>query len=121
VLCVDDDREVLSALDAALRSRGCQTLLAGCASDAIALAREGHPTSALIDYQLDEAQDGLDVAGALRALDEYMMLALITADQTIADDPRLASLRVTMMSKPIDPVRLWAFLGERAVVSVAAQ
>ena len=117
VLCVDDDRSVLAALDAALRSRGCETLLAGSAGEAIASAREGRPAAALIDRQLGEAEDGFDVAKALRQLDGSMLLALVTADQTIAEDPRIAALGLMLMTKPVDPDRLWAFLAHGATPS----
>jgi DNA-binding response OmpR family regulator len=110
VLCVDNDREVLAALDAALRSRGCEVRLTSSIDDALALAREFHPTAALIDYQLGEDQDGLDLAAALQAMDRAMTLALVTADQAVVDDPRIGELGVTLMSKPIDPNRLWSFL-----------
>jgi DNA-binding NtrC family response regulator len=113
VLCIDNDQDVLAALDAALRSRGCEVRLTSSIDDAFALAREFRPTAALIDYQLGEDRNGLDLAAALQAMDPAMMLALVTADHAVADDPQLGELGVTLMSKPIDPNRLWSFLTDQ--------
>ncbi|WP_416366208.1 ATP-binding protein [Sphingomonas aerolata] len=62
VLCLDNDAAILAALDAALRSRRCVPLLAATIEEAMTLAADEEPDVALIDFHLEVAQDGLDVA-----------------------------------------------------------
>lgn len=110
ILCLDDEPAILEALEAALASRGCRLRLARSAAAAIRIAREERPAAALIDYQLGEMMDGLDVAAALRANDPAMGLALVTADKSVIEDPRIEALGVMPLLKPIDPAQLWRFL-----------
>ena len=57
-----------AALDAALRSRRCVPLLAATIEEAMTLAADEEPDVALIDFHLEVAQDGLDVAERLSAM-----------------------------------------------------
>lgn len=110
VLCLDNDEDILAALDAALRSRGHVPLLARTGAEATALARQHLPAAALIDLHLGENSDGFAVAASLRALDPHMQLAIVTADRAADHDPRVTSLRLILLPKPLDPERLWQFL-----------
>lgn len=108
VLCLDNDGTILAALDAALRARRCVPLLAATVAEAMVLAVDEEPDIALIDFHLDEPEDGLRVAARLRALDPAPAVALVTADRAIADDPRCAGL--TVLTKPVVPADLWDFI-----------
>lgn len=110
ILCLDDEPAVLEALEAALVSRGCRLRLARSAEAAIRIAAEDRPAAALVDYQLNEALNGLDVAAAIRAGSSDIKIALVTADKTVAEDPRIVALDVMPLFKPIDPAELWRFL-----------
>lgn len=81
------------------------------------LAADEEPDVALIDFHLEVAQDGLDVAERLSAMAPAPAIALVTADRSAADDPRCAG--ITVLNKPVVPGELWAFL-ERASAAAAA-
>jgi CheY-like chemotaxis protein/anti-sigma regulatory factor (Ser/Thr protein kinase) len=117
VLCLDNDAAILAALDAALRSRRCVPLLAATIEEAMTLAADEEPDVALIDFHLEVAQDGLDVAERLSAMAPAPAIALVTADRSAADDPRCAG--ITVLNKPVVPGELWAFL-EQASAAAAA-
>lgn len=110
VLCLDNDEHVLAGLEAALRSRGCTALIARTAEEAIERAKTDRPDFALLDLHLGEPRDGLDVAAAIRAADPDLPIALVTADKTVGADRRAKLLDLIVLSKPLDPERLWAFL-----------
>ena len=110
ILCLDNDINVLAALEAALRARGHRPLINRTSAEALACAERERPAAALIDLHLGEARDGLDVASLLQAADPTLRIAIVTADRDVEQDPRLADLDVTLLPKPIEPGRLWQFL-----------
>jgi CheY-like chemotaxis protein len=114
VLCVDNEPAILAGLEAALRSRGCHPLTAATAEEALALASAHRPRMALLDFQLGQGMDGLDLAAALHGTLPNLEIAIITADKNVSLDRRSDGL--TILLKPVDPDRLWAFLGQRTTV-----
>ncbi|BCA63759.1 histidine kinase [Sphingomonas sp. HMP9] len=115
VLCLDNDATILAALDAALRARRCVPLLAATIAEAMELAADEEPDAALVDFHLDEAEDGLDVVARLRAMTPAPAIALVTADRAVADDPRCAGLVV--LTKPVVPADLWRFIEEASAAA----
>ncbi len=115
VLCLDNDATILTALDAALRARRCVPLLAATITEAMVLAADEEPDVALVDYHLDEAEDGLDVVARLRAMSPAPAIALVTADRAVAADPRCAGLVV--LTKPVVPADLWRFIEEASAAA----
>ena len=115
VLCLDNDATILAALDAALRARRCVPLLAATIAEALELAADEEPDVALVDFHLDEVEDGLDVVARLQALAPAPAIALVTADRTVADDPRCAGLVV--LTKPVVPADLWRFIEDASAAA----
>ncbi len=115
VLCLDNDATILAALDAALRARRCVPLLAATIAEAMELAADEEPDVALVDYHLDEAEDGLDVVARLGAMVPTPAIALVTADRAVVDDPRCAGLVV--LTKPVVPADLWRFIEEASAAA----
>ena len=115
VLCLDNDATILAALDAALRARRCVPLLAATIAEAMELAADEEPDVALVDFHLDEAEDGLDVVARLRAMTPTPAIALVTADRTAAEDPRCAGLVV--LTKPVVPADLWRFIEDASAAA----
>jgi len=115
VLCLDNDATILAALDAALRARRCVPLLAATIAEAIELAADEEPDVALVDFHLDEAEDGLDVIARLRAMTPAPAIALVTADRAVADDPRCVGLVV--LTKPVVPADLWRFIEDASAAA----
>lgn len=115
VLCLDNDPAILAGLQAALDSRGCVAITAASAQEAISAAADCERLdAALLDHRLGEKLNGLDVAAELRAMFPALPIALVTADNMVPRDARLTRLEVTLLPKPLDPERLWAFLAGQA-------
>jgi DNA-binding response OmpR family regulator len=115
VLCLDNDATILAALDAALRARRCVPLLAATIAEAMELAADEEPDVALVDYHLDEVEDGLDVVARLRAMTPAPAIALVTADRAVVEDVRCAGLVV--LTKPVEPADLWRFIEEASAAA----
>ena len=115
VLCLDNDATILAALDAALRARRCVPLLAATIAEAMELATDEEPDVALVDFHLDEAEDGLDVVARLRAMTPAPAIALVTADRAVVEDVRCAGLVV--LTKPVVPADLWRFIEEASAAA----
>ncbi len=115
VLCLDNDVTILAALDAALRARRCVPLLAATIAEAMELAADEEPDVALVDFHLDELEDGLDVVARLRAMVPAPAIALVTADRAVADDPRCVGLVV--LTKPVVPADLWRFIEDASAAA----
>ena len=115
VLCLDNDATILAALDAALRARRCVPLLAATIAEAMELAADEEPDVALVDFHLDEVEDGLDVGARLRAMVPAPAIALVTADRAVADDPRCVGLVV--LTKPVVPADLWRFIEDASAAA----
>jgi CheY-like chemotaxis protein len=80
------------------------------ASNAVeALAAKGSFDAALVDYHLGDGPDGLAVVTALRDLGQGRV-ALITADDSDELVTRAQAAGITLMSKPVRPASLKAFL-----------
>ncbi|WP_235529790.1 hybrid sensor histidine kinase/response regulator [Sphingomonas sp. Leaf242] len=115
VLCLDNDATILAALDAALRARRCVPLLAATIAEALELAADEEPDVALVDFHLDEVEDGLDVVARLRAMVPAPAIALVTADRAVAEDPRCVGLVV--LTKPVVPADLWRFIEDASAAA----
>lgn len=110
VLCVDNEPAILQGLTALLGRWGLTPVTAMEAEAALALP--GPFDAALIDLHLGEGPDGLALIAALR--DRGMThLALITADADESIPSRAAACGAALMSKPVKPAALKAFLSRR--------
>jgi Na+/proline symporter/ActR/RegA family two-component response regulator/nitrogen-specific signal transduction histidine kinase len=121
VLCVDDDRQVLDALVAALEARGLVPWAADDMEGALALARRHRPAAAVLDFHLGPGPDGIALARALRRIDPAIRIALVTADADARADGRLKRLKIRAFAKPADPEVLFAFLAEGGALREAAE
>lgn len=110
VLCVDNEPAILSGLTALLERWGATVATASDAAEA--LASSGPVDAALVDLHLGEGPDGLTVVAGLRARG-VRSIALITADADEALQARAAAAGAVMMSKPVRPASLKAFLSRR--------
>ena len=109
VLCVDNDPEILAGMRALLGRWGVEVSCASTVDDALQLAGDG-PEVLLVDYHLHDRLDGLDTLDALRAACGDVPGALLTADgsDVLKRNARLRGYRV--LTKPIKPASLRAFL-----------
>ncbi|RZA21283.1 MAG: hybrid sensor histidine kinase/response regulator [Lysobacteraceae bacterium] len=109
VLCVDNDPEILAGMHALLTRWGVDVACAATVDEAL-LPRADRPEVLLVDYHLHDRLDGLDMLDALRARHGAVPGALLTADgsDALKHSARLRGYRV--LTKPIKPASLRAFL-----------
>jgi DNA-binding response OmpR family regulator len=96
IFCVDDEPDLLLALDAFLTSEGFEVLTASSGGEAVVQMRERVPNLIITDYNMT----GLELCGRLRASEatRHVPIILYTALRVEAD-PRLYNRAIT---KPAD-------------------
>lgn len=106
VLCIDNEPDILRAMNALLTRWGCQVLLASTPQEAeILLAQQ--PQVILADYHLGQDETGLQL---LSRISQGIPSALITADQSDDLSIRVKEAGFTLLRKPLKPAALRAFL-----------
>lgn len=122
VLVVEDDPDSSVALAGLLRSWGCDVRSATSADTSLQILREGfRPEALVVDLRLADGASGVDAVLALRReLDDGPVPALIVTGDAGSDHLKSArNFDLSVMVKPIRPVRLRAFLAhafEQAVL-----
>ena len=113
VLCVDNERTILDAMEGLLTGWGCDVRTARSLKD---ISRDSVlegwlPDLVLMDYHLDQTS-GLDAVEWLRQnLGGHLAAALLTADRS-PDIRALAEARgVAVIMKPVKPAALRAAIG----------
>jgi len=110
VLCVDNDHEILAGMRALLSRWHVDVLVAATIDDALALVVQ-LPDVLLVDYHLHDRLDGLDALDALRnAAGRPVPGALLTADGSDALKKSARERGYRVLTKPIKPASLRAFL-----------
>ncbi|PNS08615.1 hybrid sensor histidine kinase/response regulator [Solilutibacter silvestris] len=115
VLCVDNDADILAGMRALLGRWQVDVLCAATIDEALALTAQS-PEVLLVDYHLHDRMDGLDTLTALQALCPDARGALLTADGSDALKQRARERHVQVLTKPVKPASLRAFLAARRVV-----
>ncbi|NLW97981.1 MAG: response regulator transcription factor, partial [Xanthomonadaceae bacterium] len=110
VLCVDNDRDILSGMHALLSRWGVRTVTATTVDEALERLSE-RPDVLLVDYHLHDRLDGLDTLDALRgAAGCALPGALLTADGSDALKRAARERGYRVLTKPVKPASLRAFL-----------
>jgi signal transduction histidine kinase/Na+/proline symporter/ActR/RegA family two-component response regulator len=119
LLVVDNDPLIIEASEALFEGQGHQVLGARTIAEALALAPD--VDAALIDYDLDRGETGLELIDRLQETAPQVALAMISA----AQDPVLqAALRrrgVPFFAKPVQPEVLATFLASLSKREVEPQ
>lgn len=111
VLCLDNDREILDGMEALLGRWGVDVRVADTVAAALALARADRPDVLLADYHLHDELDGLGALQSLRAtVGPHTPALLVTADGSDALKRTARDLGIPVLTKPIKPASLRAFL-----------
>jgi Na+/proline symporter/signal transduction histidine kinase/ActR/RegA family two-component response regulator len=121
VLCLENEPQVLAALETLLKSWGCRVVAAAGYEDAQARWEAGRavPDVALVDYHLDGAS-GIEVLERLKALWGVDVPAIVvTADHTPEARAAATARGYGFLQKPLKPAALRAILN-RLVVQAAA-
>jgi Na+/proline symporter/signal transduction histidine kinase/ActR/RegA family two-component response regulator len=110
VLCVDNDRDILAGMQALLSRWEVRTITATTVDEALARLAE-QPDVLLIDYHLHDRLDGLETLDALRqAAGQPIPGALLTADGSDALKRAARERGYRVLTKPVKPASLRAFL-----------
>jgi CheY-like chemotaxis protein len=107
ILIVDDERNVLKALDEILRDEGYEVRTASSGPEALKLAADFRPHLLLTDLRLP-GMNGLELIAAVRQLAPAPTALLMSASER----PRRCD--VQFVEKPIDLDRLLATLAAAA-------
>ena len=110
ILCVDNEPTILEALSALLTRWGITVVTASDAASA--LEANGPFDAALVDLHLGDGPDGQFVIDALKTRG-VGHLALISADADVTLPARAVALGAVLMSKPVKPAKLKAFLSSK--------
>jgi len=110
VLCVDNDREILDGMRALLSRWQVQVLVAADVDEALAQIAPP-PDVLLVDYHLHDRLDGLGLIDALRGrADRDLLAALLTGDGSDAVKLAARERSCVVLTKPVRPASLRAFL-----------
>ncbi|MEL7029596.1 MAG: ATP-binding protein, partial [Pseudomonadota bacterium] len=112
VLCLDNDRQILDALDALLVRWGARALTARDEAEA-RLATPEPPDLVLLDYRLDRGATGVGVYEALCAQWGAQPPAiLITASQSEGFQSDAERIGAPVIAKPVEPAALRALIAQ---------
>lgn len=114
VLAADDDPDILSLIQAALRRTGCEVMTAPDGAAALELARARPPVLALVDLSMPR-MDGLELTRALRAdpaTADIIVIVLTAAVRSTDVDAALEAGADRHVRKPFSPRELRAQVEE---------
>jgi PAS domain S-box-containing protein len=114
ILLVDDDRQVLSAMQLLLGVEGYHVAIATACAEAMQRAREdGNLDLIITDYHLNAPETGLDVITSLRTmLGRDIPAVLMTGDTSPAIMRLPHDERLRLARKPIDTEELIGFIDD---------
>ncbi|HTN64511.1 MAG TPA: hybrid sensor histidine kinase/response regulator, partial [Devosia sp.] len=110
ILCVDNERAILEAMDGLLSHWGCdvRTALSLKQIDRERLLEGWYPDLVLMDYHLDQTS-GLDAIEWLRHnVGGHLPAALVTADRSAAVRTLAEDRGIAVVTKPVKPAALRA-------------
>lgn len=115
VLCVDNERDVIAAMEGLLAGWGCDVRSAGSLRD---IERQQLligwlPDLVLMDYHLDQVS-GLDAVEWLRQNLGHLPAALVTADRTPGVRALAEQRGIPILNKPVRPASLRALMSTLA-------
>ncbi len=123
VLCVDNDRNVLSGLSSLLQQWDCQVWTAASSHEALQLIgkQKLQPDIVLMDYHLNE-ENGIDAIVKLREKLGFNLAAvLVTAERSNAVKRKAELLGLTFINKPVKPAALRSILASARNLNEAAE
>ncbi|PKQ81332.1 hybrid sensor histidine kinase/response regulator [Aeromonas sobria] len=112
VLCIDNERDILTAMSTLLGRWGCEVQCAVDLVEAEALLAEGFvPRLVLSDYHLDDGKTGLEALAALQQVcgDELGGI-IISADRKSELQTQIRERGYGYISKPVKPLKLRALM-----------
>lgn len=122
ILVIDDEESVRLGMRSLLESWNCGCVTAADAQEALRQLRERVPDFIIADLRLRGAYTGIEAIGELRArLGESVPAVLISGDTAPEQLRNVSAAGLTMMHKPLKPVRLRALLNHEFARIARAQ
>jgi two-component system, sensor histidine kinase len=111
IVVIDDEESVRLGMQSLLESWGCKCITAMDGTEALANLDGRTPDFILADLRLRGNDTGIEAIGMLRAkLGESLPAVLISGDTATDQLRKVSAAGLTMMHKPLKPVRLRALL-----------
>src|SRR5690606_8779145 len=113
VLFVEDDPLVRDAMNRMLKDWGVRVSMCTNGDEAMAILSQEFDKRwhVLLDYSLDDNENGLQVADRIRTiLGDGPVISLVTGEDDPAVDTGAAERGITVLRKPLKPIRLRALL-----------
>lgn len=112
VLCIDNERDILTAMSTLLGRWGCEVRCAVDLAEAEALVADGFvPRLVLSDYHLDDGKTGLEALAVLqRVCGDELGGIIISADRKSELQAQIRERGYGYISKPVKPLKLRALM-----------
>lgn len=113
VLFVEDDPLVRDAMNRLLKDWGVRVSMFACGDEALAILSQEFDKRwhVLLDHQLADNETGLQVADRIRAIiGDGPVISLVTGEVDEAVDRGAAERGISVLRKPLKPIRLRALL-----------
>ncbi len=111
VLCIDNERSVLSGMRALLEGWDCAVSEATDKRSAVEALQKAMPDLVIADYQLDDGVTGLQVVQELYRLAGWAIpVIMVTANNTEDVRRMIEEQGYLFMAKPVKPARLRALM-----------
>ncbi|MGL6399935.1 hybrid sensor histidine kinase/response regulator [Aeromonas veronii] len=112
VLCIDNERDILTAMSTLLGRWGCEVRCAVDLAEAEAQVAQGFvPRLVLSDYHLDDGKTGLEALAALqRVCGDELGGIIISADRKSELQAQIRERGYGYISKPVKPLKLRALM-----------
>lgn len=120
VLCLDNERDILSGMQALLSRWGVKVHLAQTVDQALTVLRTHQVDAILADYRLDDGVSSMQALEAFRALStaEIAIIAAAPDEAAVAEIERSG---IALLHKPVKPAMLRAYLSSLARAGTAAR
>ena len=111
VLCIDNEEDILKGMTSLLQRWDCKVSCASNKKQAVQQIERQIPDVLLVDYQLEEALNGIELAQELWNLCRHdIPTVLITANTQQGIREQCQSLGIRFLAKPVKPAALRALL-----------
>ncbi|WP_017222227.1 PAS domain-containing hybrid sensor histidine kinase/response regulator [Moritella dasanensis] len=121
VLCIDNNPAILEGMLELMSSWDCEVYGANSITTAKALFKQCDFDILLVDYQLDNGEDGLTLISALRAINPTTPAILITATTEAGIADKAAAANVGLLRKLVKPAALRAMMSAQLTESLQTQ
>jgi len=121
VLCIDNNPAILEGMLELMSSWDCEVYGASSIASATTLFKQCDFDILLVDYQLDNDEDGLTLISALREINPVIPAILITATTEIGIEDKAAVAKVGLLRKLVKPASLRAMMSAQLTETLQIQ